>query len=100
MDTVLEVKDGLGTRIWVAVGGDTVRAPAAAASTGTRRELAQRASKTPTQGSGWGGEGRLRQPGAVAGTKPTATGKSFPIRLIIHVDSDGQARLLKDVIQM
>ena len=101
MDTVLEVKDGLGTRIWVAVGGNTIQAPAAAASTSTRRELAQRASNNPYAGL-WVGEAKVDSvsQAQLAGTKPTATGKSFPIRLIIHVDSNGQARLLKDVIQM
>lgn len=35
-----------------------------------------------------------------AGTTPTLAGKSFPIRLLIHVDATGQARLVKSVVQM
>ena len=42
-------------------------------------------------------ETELRQ--AAVGT-PTATPAEFPLRLIVHVDSNGVARLLKDVIQM
>jgi len=37
---------------------------------------------------------------AGAGATPTPTGSEFNLRLLIHVDADGQARLLKEVIQM
>jgi len=36
----------------------------------------------------------------LAGTEPTPTGKPFEQRVLIHVDTGGQARLLKDVILM
>jgi hypothetical protein len=35
-----------------------------------------------------------------AGQTPTPTGSQFNLRLIVHVDAAGQARLLKEVIQM
>ncbi|MCL5097943.1 MAG: hypothetical protein M1608_10540 [Candidatus Omnitrophica bacterium] len=35
-----------------------------------------------------------------AGSAPTPTASEFNLRLIIHVDTNGQARLLKEVIQM
>jgi hypothetical protein len=35
-----------------------------------------------------------------ASSAPTSTASSFNLRLIIHVDTNGQARLLKEVIQM
>lgn len=34
------------------------------------------------------------------GTTPTDTGRSFPLRVLIHVDSSGTARLLNEVIEM
>jgi len=94
VQTVLELTDGQGLRRWIPVSA-LRREPASAARRGTAGGI------HPFAGL-WAGTVTI---GAVSeartgSTDPRPTASEFSFRLIIHVDDAGQARLLKQVIQM
>jgi hypothetical protein len=84
--SVLELRDGAGTRILI---------PAS---------VAKPAGNTGHPSSGlWVGVSTLKAVSEVHGpnpTVPTATESEMNLRVLLHVDSSGQTRLLKEVIQM
>ncbi|MGH7463514.1 MAG: hypothetical protein ACREMA_21095, partial [Longimicrobiales bacterium] len=96
--SVLEVRDGAGTRLLVPLSVEKSPTTAAAAfglATGA-------AAPNPLAGL-WVGTATLdavSEPHSVNPTNPTPTKSRLSLRLILHVDGGGQARLLKEVIQM
>lgn len=96
----LEVRDGVGTLRRVPVSADPPGA-------GLARTLANRLPAGPNDAALpfrglWVGNALVtgvaevnRDPAAV-----TPTQQPFPLRLLVHVDATGQARLLKEVIQL
>jgi hypothetical protein len=93
--SILEVKDAIGTRYLVPVTAEKL--------------LAARTSLTSAAGAGnpfaglWVGSASVSNVNEVNLSQPTQltpTRSSFDLRLLIHVDTNGQARLLKEVIQM
>jgi hypothetical protein len=85
--SVLELKDGAGTRILI---------PASVANP------AVGVTGHPSAGL-WVGVSTLKAVSEVHGpnpTVPTATQSEMNLRVLLHVDSAGQTRLLKEVIQM
>jgi hypothetical protein len=93
--SILEVKDAIGTRYLVPVTAQKL--------------LAARPSLTSAAGVGnplaglWVGSASVSNVNEVNSSQPaslTPTRSSFDLRLLIHVDANGQARLLKEVIQM
>lgn len=93
--SILEVKDAIGTRYLVPVTAQKL--------------LAAQASLTNAAGVGnpfaglWVGSASVSNVNEVNASQPTQltpTRSSFDLRLLIHVDINGQARLLKEVIQM
>jgi hypothetical protein len=97
MDDILSIRDEHGQRVLLYAGGNTVQ-PGGAAGGATL--LAKTAG--PTFAGLWVGEVSIDAVSEAqqAGTQPTPTGRDFVQRFLIHVDGVGQARLLKDVIQM
>lgn len=99
MEQVLEITDEHGERILLHAGGNTIQPlvePSLAAGGG-------RDEHQPVSYAGlWVGniEVDAVSESQQGGVEPTPTRESFIQRVIIHVDSAGQARLLKDVIQM
>lgn len=93
MDQVLTVTDEQGTRVELYVGGNTIQP-----FTGSRN------AKAGAEGFAglWIGNILIDKVSEAqqAGTTPTETQREFPLRVLLHVDNSGQARLLKDVIQM
>jgi hypothetical protein len=86
--TVLEVRDGAGTRWLVPV---------------TAEKLAGNQPGSDALAGLWLGTATLdavSEPGGADPATPTPTQSKLNLRLLIHVDSQGQARLLKEVIQM
>ena len=97
MEQVLEITDELGERRLLHIGGNTLQ-PFVAPVRG-----AQGRSSDPVSLAGlWLGEVEVNavSESQQAGVVPTPTPQTFAQRFLIHVDSSGQARLLKDVIQM
>jgi hypothetical protein len=99
--SVIEVRDGAGTRLLVPVAAETpafaVVAPLAA---GARKDAAAEAT---SRAGLWVGSATLNavsEPHSANPTNPTPTKSQLSLRLIIHVDKNGQARLLKEVTQM
>lgn len=104
--TVLAIRDGYGYRRLVAVSARDTFAPPPFA---LRRELEGRSSKLALSSSSthplaglW--EGRVAvhsvsqaQTGSLT---PTPVGSPFIFRVLVHVDANGTARLLKEVIQL
>jgi hypothetical protein len=93
--SIIEVTDNLGTRYLV---------PVTAA-----KLLPARASLTAPAGLGnpaaglWVGSASITNVNEANSTQPlnlTPTRSAFDLRLLVHVDIHGQARLLKEVIQM
>ena len=96
-ETVLEVRDGAGTRLLVPVRAEKL------------------AGASPAGGSGGSGPGNVgfaglwvgfatldavSEPHSADPDTPTPTRKAMNLRMILHVDAAGQARLLKEVVQM
>jgi hypothetical protein len=96
LEALLQVSDGAGFRKLL---------PFAAAQAGAPAPGARSASKShggPFAGL-WVGTVSVDRVAEVHGdapTEPTATASTFDFRILIHLAGDGQARLLKEVIQM
>lgn len=105
MDQMLAITDELGQRVVLHVGGRS-QIP------GTIGVFAGGASSfggAGTNGTGtaalaglWVGNLKIQNVSEAqqAGTEPKPTGMDFEQRILIHVNEQGQSRLLKDVIQM
>lgn len=98
MGGVLALTNGLGARRLVPIEAKRYHAPL---PTEGKAGKAAKASVADFAGL-WQGKVLVSsvsqaQTGSVT---PTPTGKSFPLRVLIHVDSGGTARLLKEVIEM
>ena len=100
MAQVLEITDEHGGRILLHAGGNTIQPIAAPVSKNLAD--AKQATEVVSFAGLWVGEVQIDavSESQLAGVVPTATATSFSQRVIIHVDSTGQVRLLKDVIQM
>lgn len=90
--TILQVADGAGTRILVPVSAS--RPPAVASASG--------GIPVSLQAGLWVGDITVN---AVAETRvdpanPTPAKSTFDLRLLVHVDTNGVTRLLREVIQM
>lgn len=85
-ESVLEVKDGAGTRFMIPVSAEKANATAG---------MNQYAGL-------WVGLATINAVSEVnsASNDPTPTKSEMNLRLILHVNASGQARLLKEVIQM
>lgn len=93
--SIIEVTDDIGTRYLIPVTAGKL--------------LPARASLTGLAGVGnpaaglWVGSASVTNVNEANSTQPmkvTPTRSSFDLRLLVHVDASGQARLLKEVIQM
>jgi hypothetical protein len=97
MEQVLSVRDEQGTRVLLFAGGNTIQPFIPAAAKGG-------VAKAVGDGYAglWVGEIEIDKVSEAqqAGTTPTPTLRTFVQRVLVHVDNAGQARLLKDVIQM
>lgn len=91
--SVLELRDGAGTRLLVpvsAAGGPDAVLP------GPDQEARRLAGL-------WVGAATIKavsEAHSANPTNPTPTKSELSLRLLLHVDADGQTRLLKEVIQM
>jgi hypothetical protein len=104
--TVVEIKDGFGYRRLLAVSARGVFAPTPLAQLRAQRGGNQTSTMTspvitPLAGL-WVGNVAVHsvsqaQTGSLT---PTPAGSPFKFRVMIHVDGNGTARLLKEVIQM
>jgi hypothetical protein len=91
---VVEISDNTGSRYWVPVS--------ATKNPSTASPLQSTGPTTPHAGL-WVGAIRIQGVGEVHSSDPTEvtpTRSDFQIRLLIHVDESGRARLLKEVIQI
>jgi hypothetical protein len=94
-EQVFALTDEQGTRVLLQAGGNTIQP-----------FLANKSGGMKAAGDGysglWVGEITLDKVSEAqqAGTTPTPTVRTFTQRVLLHVDAAGQARLLKDVIQM
>lgn len=102
MEQMVAVTDENGQRIVLHVGGNA--ALAGALSRPARDGMQPKAGgDNPVALAGlWIGTVKIKKVSEAqqAGTEPMSVGQSFDQRVLIHVNSQGQARLLKDVIQM
>ena len=112
VEQIIEVTNGAGYRRFFLVGANSVQ-PTTAAGASAPSEDVSRASSllglraaatvevSPYAGL-WVARALVERvsESQLAGTTPTPVGEPFPLRLIIHVDASGQARLLKEVFQL
>lgn len=92
--TILQIRDGLGGRVWVPVTASTP--PASASVRG------QTANGSRLAGL-WVGTANLTGVSEAHSVDPSAVtpaASGMALRMIVHVDGNGQARLLRQVLQM
>lgn len=113
MDQVLEITDEFGGRILLNAGGSVLQPvvqatrsqpaerTAGSSSADSTKDVQTRATGAAMAGL-WLGAIQIDavSQSQQAGTEPTPVGRSFEQRVLIHVDTGGQARLIKDVILM
>ena len=108
MEQVLEITDEFGERVLVHVGANTLQ-PFVAATPGASVTASGGRAKVTADGASpgrlaglWLGEVEVNavSQSQLAGVIPEPVDRPFAQRFLLHVDSSGQARLLKDVIQM
>jgi hypothetical protein len=95
--SVLEVRNGAGTRLLVPMSVERFT------GTASRPEQGSGAGATDPLAGLWVGIARLNavsEPHSASPTNRTPVRFQFNLRLIVHVDASGQARLLKEVLQM
>ncbi len=97
MEQIIEVTDELGDRLLVHIGGNTLQ-PFVAPT----RSNNTRVPDGPAMAGLWLGEVEVDgvSESQLAGVVPESAPQTFSQRFLLHVDSAGQVRLLKDVIQM
>lgn len=100
MEEIFAITDELGQRILVHAGGNSAQ-PGAAALAASKGAGGPKAATGSFAGL-WVGEVAIDgvSQAQQAGTTPTPAYRPFSQRFMIHVNGVGQARLLKDVIQM
>lgn len=102
-NSVLQIRDGAGTRFLVPITAEKM--------TGSAGALARQGGPRPhapideakVRAGLWVGTATINavaEAHSAQPTTPTPTKSEFNLRLLVHVDANGQARLLKDVIQM
>ena len=108
MEQVLEITDEFGERVLIHVGANTLQpfvAPTPARSvnaSGGRAKISDDGASPGRLAGLWLGEVEINavSQSQLAGVIPEPVDRPFSQRFLLHVDSSGQARLLKDVIQM
>lgn len=100
MEQSFAITDELGQRVLLHAGGNTIQPLAVAAAAAKSRGA--KAGEAASFAGLWVGEIAIDavSESQLGGTTPTPVGKPFVQRFLVHVDNAGQARLLKDVIQM
>lgn len=102
MEQMLEITDENGQRIVLHVGGNVVQ-PGSLARPVNGGAHAKAGGDNPLALAGlWVGSINVDKVSEAqrAGVEPKAVGTTFSQRVLIHVNAQGQARLLKEVIQM
>lgn len=96
MEEVIAITDETGQRVLLALGGNTIQPSAI-----VRLANGKQVSASPFAGL-WVGDVTVDAVSQAqqAGTTPMPVGRPFSQRFLIHVNSSGEASLLKDVIQM
>lgn len=93
-DSVLEIRDGIGGRFYISVSAKRSFSPNVSDPVSVAKSLAGL----------WVGNAAVTAVNEVNSptntTLPTPVSTEFGMRLIIHVDTNGVCRLLKDVVQM
>ncbi len=99
MEEILEISNGMGIRRLLFVGANTLQ-PVIPAAALKQAGLQQKGGGVNEFAGLWVGSARVNQvsESQLAGTTPLPAGSNFPIRLIVHIDSLGTVRLLKEVI--
>lgn len=93
-DSILEIRDGIGGRFFVAVSARRSFSPTVSDPVSVAKGLAGL----------WVGNASVSAVNEVNSptntTLPTPVSTEFGMRLIVHIDTNGVCRLLKDVVQM
>jgi hypothetical protein len=100
--SIIEVRDGAGTLLRVPVSVENPAAPASGSAAAIGGPVAADAFDNPLAGL-WVGSATLKaisEPHSTDPSTPTPTKSELGLRLLVHVDATGQARLLKEVLQM
>lgn len=97
---LIEVRDGVGTLCRVPVSADLPETSPGMAQA-SRQPAGPNDATLPFRGL-WAGNAQATQVAEVHRdpARVTPTKSPFPLRLLVHVDAEGQARLLKEVIQL
>ena len=101
---LLEIADGTGCKYWVPVAAEkpTSSGLTASAIRGASAQGDPSPEPDPRRGL-WVGSAAITTVNEINSANPTNLTKvqtEFPLRLLLHVDSSGKTRFLKEVIQM
>jgi len=101
MEQVFSVTNEQGAKLLVHAGGSTMQ-PLVLPSGNSQNSLLKSASNQNSNAGLWIGTARVRavSEAQTGGVNPLPVGKPFSIRIMMHVDSTGQVKLLKNVVQM
>ena len=105
MEQIFSISSEQGVRYLMKAGGDTIqpRTPPTRGAYSNRIAASRGIAPVPESNAGlWIGTANVQavSEAQTAGTEPTPVGKPFVLRMIMHVDSTGTVRLLKNVVQM
>ncbi len=99
MEQVFSVSNEQGARYLLHASANTIQP----LTLPTRNTVTRGVNEVPDSYAGlWIGSAQVQavSEAQTAGTEPMPVGKPFSLRVLIHVDATGQARLLKNVVQM
>ncbi len=106
-ESLIEIRDNQGTRFLLPVGIERLTAPDEARrhaglwiGVASVSQVSEAHSGTLTTNSVASDGTPLEMERVGVSATPTPTRSAFPLRVLIHVDSDGTARLLREVTQM
>lgn len=102
MEELLEISNGMGVRKLVFVGADTLQPSIPASVLGDTLNGAKATAPTNAFAGLWIGDARVDKvsEAQLAGVTPEPASGGFPIRLLIHINDDGNLTFLKEVIKL
>lgn len=101
MEQVFSITNEQGAKLLLHAGGNTMQPLVLPSGAGQIDVLKSRSNENSYAGL-WAGTARVKavSQAQTGGVNPLPVGKPFPIRVLMHVDATGQAKLVKNVVQM
>jgi len=101
MEQVFSITNEQGAKILLHAGGNTIQPLVLPSGNDQNRILKSMANQNSYAGL-WVGTARVKAVSQAqsGGVNPLPVGKSFPMRVLMHVDATGRVKLIKNIVQM